>query len=214
MENWNSSVNQGIKRDFVSREVHANVNSMVEFILSSEDRKAPFSYDDVVNFYRLPEFIGKHANFDGGTEEQRDAEIDRLTELQDTKEAEIKSRIDSEIEAVRNDDSLDDEEKAEQIEELESKFDDEVEELKDEIQEDIDELVDLESEPQEVFEWWLVSDFLARKLEAKGEVIIDGESIWGRTTTGQAILLDHVISEICSDMEILEGQAHDWSKKN
>jgi hypothetical protein len=213
MKDWNSSVNQGIKGDFVSREVHANVNSMVEFILGSENRNAPFSYDDVSNLYRLPEYIGKHANFDGGTEDQRDEEIDRLVELQDTKEAEIKSRIDSEIEAIRNNDIIDDDEKDEQIEELESKFDDEVEEIKDEIQEDIDALVDLESEQQEIYEWWLVSDFLARKLKEKGEPVIEDENIWGRCTCGQAILLDHVISEICSDMEILEGQAHDWSKK-
>ena len=38
-----------------------------------------------------------------------------------------------------------------------------------------------------------------------------GMTVWGRATTGQAILLDGVISEICSDMEILEGQANEWN---
>lgn len=72
---------------------------------------------------------------------------------------------------------------------------------------------ELDSEPQEVYEWWIVSGWLADKLRAKGEVIIDDyTSIWGRTCTGQAILLDGVISEICAEMGILEGQAHDWSK--
>lgn len=63
-----------------------------------------------------------------------------------------------------------------------------------------------EDEPQEIFEWWIVSEWLADKLKAHKEVIInDGyNTIWGRTCTGQAILLDGVINEICSELEISE----------
>ncbi len=67
----------------------------------------------------------------------------------------------------------------------------------------------------EVYEHWIVSDYLADKLEAHGEKVLRdffGMTIWCRTTSGQAILLDHVISEICAEMEILEGQKYDWSK--
>jgi len=69
-----------------------------------------------------------------------------------------------------------------------------------------------ETETQEIYEWWLVSNFLARKLEKYGEPILrmHNNIWWGRTCTGQAILLDHVISQICSEMGILEGQENEW----
>ncbi len=69
-----------------------------------------------------------------------------------------------------------------------------------------------ESEPQEVYEWWMVSEWFAKKLETHGEPILDwgNHYYWGRTCTGQAILLDHVISEICREEEILVGQKYSW----
>jgi hypothetical protein len=46
------------------------------------------------------------------------------------------------------------------------------------------------------------------KLKRYGEVFVEifGEIWWGRTCTGQAILLDYVIGRIGEDMDILEGQ--------
>ena len=69
-----------------------------------------------------------------------------------------------------------------------------------------------ETEPQEIYEYWIVSPWLGEKLMAKGEPVLKrwGGWIWGRTCTGQAILLDNVISEICYEMGILEGQPHEW----
>jgi len=69
-----------------------------------------------------------------------------------------------------------------------------------------------ESEPVEIYEWWSVSEFLAEKLKEKGQPILEdfGYTIWGRTCTGQSIMLDEVISEICIGMEILEGQKTEW----
>lgn len=55
----------------------------------------------------------------------------------------------------------------------------------------------------EAYEHWIVSNWLADKLEAKGEMIgrdICGLTIWGRTTTGQAISMDSVIQEIYNDL--------------
>lgn len=72
-----------------------------------------------------------------------------------------------------------------------------------------------EQEPQEIFEWWAVSCYLARRLKEQGQPVIEcgyGVSYWGRCCTGQAILLDEVISRICDDMEILDGQANSWAK--
>lgn len=62
---------------------------------------------------------------------------------------------------------------------------------------------ELESEPQEILEWWLVTDWLAEKLKAQGEPILnyaDFNYWWGRTCSGQAILLDSVIDKICEDL--------------
>ena len=71
-----------------------------------------------------------------------------------------------------------------------------------------------ENEAQEVFEWWIISEFLYRKLKARNHPVLEfgNNYYWGRCTTGQAILLDDVISDICSEMEILQGQKYDWSK--
>lgn len=74
---------------------------------------------------------------------------------------------------------------------------------------------DIEPNRIEVYEHWIVSDFFARKLKGKGEIVEDfmGMTIWGRCTTGQAILLDGVIKEIASDMGILQGQEYSWEDK-
>ena len=75
---------------------------------------------------------------------------------------------------------------------------------------------EIEPDRCEVFEHWIVSDWLARKLAEHGEPT--GElfdlAIWGRGCSGQAILLDYVIAEIAAEMGILEGQASDWSKQS
>lgn len=65
---------------------------------------------------------------------------------------------------------------------------------------------------QEIFEYWAVSSFLYEDLKKLGEPVaeINNTYIWGRTCTGQAILLDSVISNICEGMEILEGQSNSW----
>jgi|SRR5690606_13379575 len=64
----------------------------------------------------------------------------------------------------------------------------------------------------EIYEWYFVTNKLANDLEARGEVIIRyfNFPLWGRQETGQAILLDNVISDICESMEILKGQQNEW----
>ena len=56
---------------------------------------------------------------------------------------------------------------------------------------------------REVFEHWIVSDWFAYQLEKSGEVIerdFYNLTIWGRTTTGQAISMDCVIASIYEEM--------------
>ena len=61
----------------------------------------------------------------------------------------------------------------------------------------------IEPYEREVFEHWIISDWLADKLEAKGEKVdkdFAGLTIWARTTTGQGIASDGVIEEICAEL--------------
>lgn len=57
-------------------------------------------------------------------------------------------------------------------------------------------------EPQEIFEWWLVSPWLGKKLLIEGEPVIDNNygMWWGRTTTGQAISMDYIIGKVYGDI--------------
>jgi len=182
LKDSNSNINQDIKRKFVDREVMACVTSLVEYVLSKSqegDRDAPFSIDDVENYYTYPEYHGDYTDFDGGTEEERDAEIERLKELSEKEKLdEFGARVDL-------------------------------------IENDIAELEALDNEPQEVFEWWLVTDRFYEKLKAQGEVVIDDGWLhyYGRCCSGQAILLDHNISVIAADMGILDGQEHSWADR-
>lgn len=55
----------------------------------------------------------------------------------------------------------------------------------------------------EAYEHWIVSDWFADKLETKGEMVLrdfHGLTIWGRTTTGQAIHMDSVICNIYNEL--------------
>jgi hypothetical protein len=83
------------------------------------------------------------------------------------------------------------------------------------LQEYLEENHHYEPQAAEILEWWKVSSWLADKLLDQGECIIEFgggfPSIWGRCTSGQAILLDWVISKIAMEAEILEGQRYEWN---
>lgn len=58
-------------------------------------------------------------------------------------------------------------------------------------------------EYDEVFQWFIVSDWLAHKLEEKGQLVeqdIMGFTVWGRQCCGQAVYLDSVICNIYDDV--------------
>lgn len=55
----------------------------------------------------------------------------------------------------------------------------------------------------EIFEHWIVSDWLADKLEAHGEKVdrdFAGMTVWARTCSGQAIYADSVIERIHAEL--------------
>jgi len=64
--------------------------------------------------------------------------------------------------------------------------------------EEIQELRDDGSDVNEIFEHWVVSDWLEYQLEKLEEPLLktDYQTWWGRTCSGQAIKLDHNIQEL------------------
>ncbi len=56
-------------------------------------------------------------------------------------------------------------------------------------------------EHAEIYTWYLITDWLADKLTAKGEPILNTEhgTWWGRTTFGQLIVSDEVMHEIAEE---------------
>lgn len=65
-------------------------------------------------------------------------------------------------------------------------------------EEEIQEIRDNGEDMNEIYEHWLVSDWLINKLKEENEPILetDLETWWGRCATGQSIILDYVIQKI------------------
>lgn len=193
--NYNSCVNQDIKGKFVAREVYTCFSYEMDSIL-----KIPYcdavngsdlpTYDDIENMYY---FDDENVIYKIMQEWQyQEEELKEYANNPDTYNRRVKT--DNDFEVFLN--SLNDEE---------------LEELANEFNIDIDEE---RSTPHEIFEWWIISEYLYRKLKEKGYPVLEwgNNYYWGRCTTGQAILLDWIISSICEEMEILDGQKYSWSK--
>lgn len=69
-----------------------------------------------------------------------------------------------------------------------------------------------EYEDFKIYEYYIVSNWLCKKLKENNEIVIENDYfyIWGRTCTGQTIILDYVIQKICNDIGILEGGENEW----
>ncbi|MCZ4270739.1 hypothetical protein [Maritalea porphyrae] len=62
---------------------------------------------------------------------------------------------------------------------------------------------DIEPHETEILEHWIVSNWLAEQLEAKGQRVDNdfaGLTVWARTTSGQAISQDYVIQQIHAEL--------------
>jgi hypothetical protein len=59
-----------------------------------------------------------------------------------------------------------------------------------------------EPELVEALEHWIVEDWFAHDLKERGELVGDmlGMTVWGRTTSGQAISMDYVVQDILKDI--------------
>lgn len=79
---------------------------------------------------------------------------------------------------------------------------------------DPDDYTAVDDEPfddaREVYEWWLVSDWLVQQLEGIGVPVLRNEygNWWGRTCTGQGYIMDGTLQEVaaqfCSDRDAIE----------
>ncbi|MFK7979279.1 MAG: hypothetical protein AB8G86_04820 [Saprospiraceae bacterium] len=58
-----------------------------------------------------------------------------------------------------------------------------------------------EPDLQEIFEWYEITKWLAEKLIEKGEPILENDYgfYWGRTCTGQSIILDGTVQQVAKD---------------
>lgn len=198
-----SAVNQRIKDLFVRRNVCACVSVIVNYILALEGgENAPFSWDDVENQLLMPDCpqCGAPAvKMDDVRLTRNDIQVqvqeDALPE--DRYVCSICGRsYPTQREAAAcclGEDAYQCSQCGRIIghEELESL---------------------MEEQNPEILEWWIVEPWLCEKLQEHGEAVIPDYNIWGRTCSGQSISMDGVISDICEELEILEGQKFDWSR--
>lgn len=70
----------------------------------------------------------------------------------------------------------------------------------------------IEVEYDEVYEHWIVTNWLAERLKEKGEITgeVCGLTIWGRCTTGQSISMDGVIQRIYTELTGAEVTSADY----
>lgn len=189
-----SSVNQEIRRKFVGREVIYCVSYFVDNIVKECER-----YDDFPHIF-------ERLNYD-------DVIYDELKEVYDEQQDEISYLLDDDLEDYEG-----------PWDELLYEYDMDWQDIKEpqdfldalHNSERITEFADdrsLEPHRDEVYEHWIVSDYLANLLEEQGEMVerdFFGLTIWGRCTTGQSIYMDGVIGTICFNRGILQGQENSW----
>lgn len=166
---------QEVADNLFKNEVYVCVSSWAE----ESFKRELFSYDDIENFYSYPEWSGKVCGedlyFEGGSDDLRNEFLEKLDEI----EADSQSLFDDgKISSATHDRNCES-----------------VSAAKDEVN-------DLETEPQEIYEWWIVSRFLAKDLVNQGAPILDNDYgvFWGRTTTGQSISMDGVIHQIAKNL--------------
>lgn len=204
---------------FVGREVYCCLTSEIEYILkkSWDDSDALYSYenDDIENlyYYRIEGIdlsglnlsVVSNAELKKNIEEMENYADDYSEEDKDTLISEIDNYIDEMSNEMDDYDNLLDEpindftheRNTKQIEAIRTKLDD----YKTEVE-------NAESEMQEIFEWWAVSSWFADKLIAAGHPVIKnnyGVDLWGRCTTGQAILLDGIVRTLTKERYDVEG---------
>ena len=169
---FDSSVNHRIKQDFVNREVMCCMTSEVEYILRSANElssyDAPFTEEDVSNYFvKECDKCGSQYGFDEFYPDDEEIEIDKdedgasmcpVCGLDYDTEAEARECCSTE--------------KLYKCQSCGHVYTEEEYEY-------------LDENPQEVYEWWAVTNWFGDKLKECGEVVIEGWGhwYWGRGCT-------------------------------
>lgn len=172
--NPRSTENQHILSNFVKNNVYLLVNDFVEFCIANQyaDNNPIENIEEIYGYDYYESYKGKYFAFDGGNSYDWENCIEECENVI----SEIENEIFELEEAIK-------ERELNQFEEM---------------KQELDELNTIEPNMHEVLEYWSIDSWLWEKLKDKGEVCFETPNsyIWGRTTTGQAILLDSVICEI------------------
>ena len=191
-----SSVNQRIRSRLVEREVMHNLCQTVQFAMKHAENDDDVDYDDIMSL----------CGGDDWEEPGRDriSDMDRndlLTALGEYRADLPGVDEDNEDEDADEGGNLsDDQLRAMLIECIDGDW------------QEFCETERLDPHDLDVYEHWAVTSWFKRRLAERGEItgeLLDFD-VWGRTCTGQAIALDHVIASIAAEMEILEGQSSFW----
>jgi hypothetical protein len=190
--NYHSTNNQRVLGKLVDREVIANQSYLVTELLKHHYDEAEWTnvyVDNSEEMEELTEIKDKYESAIYSIEEKIEEYAEKLEEAIENNNFSVQEKYKNKIDILTSGKST-------------------VEERILDTNEQIEELEREQEEPKEPLEWWLVTGWFEEKLKGYGEVFVEifGETWWGRTCTGQAILLDYVIGRIGEDMEILEGQ--------
>jgi hypothetical protein len=186
--NVHSAENQRILEKFVSRNVERNVSMLVEHFLRNPEalNGSDYDWEELVDLSKCIDWEEAAMDaLDGFTADDCREWFDDYED--DLEDADAKTMREIIFQHLKDD-----------------------EDLQDFVEKNVDDLADYE---MEVLEYWIVDERFREKLAEKGEATMEeffGMPLWGRTTSGQAILLDGVIAEIAVDIGILVGQENEW----
>lgn len=191
-----SSVNQRIRSRLVEREVMHNLCSTVEFALQHGQDAEQIDYDELMSLC--------------SGQDWEEPGRDRISDMDRNDLLTTLGEYGADLPGVDEGNEDDDADEGGNL------SDDQLRTmLIDEIGGDWQEFCETERlDPHEldVYEHWAVTSWFKNRLAEHGEItgeLLDFD-VWGRTCTGQAIALDHVIASIAAEMEILEGQCNEW----
>lgn len=209
-------------RRYVSHNVHFCVSSLMYDIgqnLEECSRIFDFDYDEAMGWFQREDWKSPVEEF------VRNADLDDLGRIADLvgwwNDVLAEAGV-PEVEEVNRDEDSESEWRF--VSEVEHWFDDEDDAIEaarmsviDKIRELVSDLITTDEEYREVFdefgldpdtweiyEHWVVDRYFAcNELEPRGHVVFEfcGMTIWGRPTTGQAILLDGVIRDIVRELD-------------
>lgn len=179
-ENANNGDQQYAVSEFTNQHIYSLANEEVEYILqkSHEDNEAPFSFDDIVNYYPTCQ-IKINEEWVELSQDELDEKLEFYEYLRDKSYSLLIKFRDNikygECDAYTN-----------KVDNFENNIYEKYNGICDKLK-----YLECDDWP-EIMQWFAVSDFLYYKLEEAGECVLNGK-YWGRQTCGQACALDNVI---------------------